>query len=71
MCSKLCSSSAKFLGATIGTYREVEPAVRVSRPDVIAEQRRLRARNYTRTHTVLFHLSADVSRRGRDISSGP
>ena len=40
MCSKLCSSSLDFLGATIGTDREVEPAVGVGRPDVIAEQRR-------------------------------
>ena len=29
-----------FLGATIGTDREVEPAVVVGRPDVIAEPRR-------------------------------
>jgi hypothetical protein len=29
-----------FLGATIGTDREVEPTVGVGRPEVIAEQRR-------------------------------
>jgi hypothetical protein len=39
-CSKLCSSSLDFLGATIGTDREVGAAVGVGRPDVIAEQRR-------------------------------
>jgi hypothetical protein len=39
-CSKLCSSSPGLSGATIGTDREVEPAVGVGRPDVVAEQRR-------------------------------
>jgi hypothetical protein len=29
-----------FLGATIGTVREVESTVGVGRPDIIAEQRR-------------------------------
>ena len=51
-CSKLCSSPLDFLGATIGTDREVGPAFWVGRPDVIAEQRRRRVRNYARTSSI-------------------
>jgi len=48
--SKLCSSSPGFLGATIGTDREVEPAAGVGRPDVIAEQRRAPSSQFCNAH---------------------